>query len=181
MADIALAEFNGNVWLVGGEVHIDDLLANTLPADVTIELIPCETKSQVHMLWVQNCGEPVSPGDPWLIHPAIVNRIRRASTGYAVYFGQWSAQLDAEAESVIQAAARAWHSSGGRLVLTEFIDETGPAFAADLAKVRLGMIEQVLLREGVSPGRLARAQRDMAAAAAVGQDAQRVDIVIEPG
>ncbi|MEJ0045387.1 MAG: hypothetical protein WDN04_03990 [Rhodospirillales bacterium] len=178
MADITLAEFGGAVWLVGGEVHIDDFLANTLPPHVTIELIPCETKSQVHALWEQNCGPPTFQGDPWLIHPAIVNRVRRNQAGYAVYFAQWSAQLDDQAMSVIHAAARAVHGGSARLVLTEYVDDTAPAFAADLAKVRLGLIEQVLLSEGLPPGRLGRAQRDMAEAAAMGQDAQRVDLVI---
>ena len=56
MADITLAEFHGRVWLVGGEPYIDDLLANTLAADVSIEIIPCEQKSQVNALWEQHCG-----------------------------------------------------------------------------------------------------------------------------
>src|SRR5271155_5646864 len=154
MADITLAEFGGNVWLVGGEVHIDDFLANTLSPDVTIELIPCETKSQVHALWEQHCGPPQFQGDPWLIHPAIVNRIRRSAAGYSVYFAQWSAQLDDQAMSVIQAAARAVQGSSTKLVLTEYVDNTAPAFAADLAKVRLGLIEQVLLSERVAPRQL---------------------------
>ncbi len=42
MADITLAEYNGRVWLVGGEVYIDDLLANTLTPNVSIELVRCE-------------------------------------------------------------------------------------------------------------------------------------------
>lgn len=180
MADVTLAEYNDNVWLVGGEPHIDDLLANTLPAHITIEVLTCETKSQVHDLWVQLCGEPPFPGDPWLIHPAIVNRIRRADSGYAIYFGQWSAQLDTQAESLIVAAARHAHGGTGKVTLTEFIDEGSPPFAADLARVRLGMIEQILLREGVAQSRLEHARRDLAAAQAVGQDAQRVDILIEP-
>ena len=45
MADITLAEFNGSVWLVGGEDYVDDLLANTLPAKLMLPLIlfifPC--------------------------------------------------------------------------------------------------------------------------------------------
>ena len=180
MADVTLAEYNDNVWLVGGEPHIDDLLANTLPAHVTIEVLTCETKSQVHALWVQLCGEPAFPGDPWLIHPAIVNRIRRVNSGYAVYFAQWSAQLDDQAESIITAAARHAHGGTGKVTLVEFIDDSSPAFAADLARVRLGMIEHILLREGVEKERLDHARRDLAAAQAVGQDAQRVDILIEP-
>ena len=178
MADITLAEFGGNVWLVGGEAHIDDFLANTLSPDVTIELIPCETKSQVHALWEQHCGPPQFASDPWLIHPNIVNRVRRNSAGYAVYFAQWSAQLDDQAMAVIRAAAGAVHGSGAKLVLTEYVDAAAPAFAGDLAKVRLGLIEQMLLSERVAPKQLMRAQRDAAEAAGVGQDAQRVDLVI---
>jgi hypothetical protein len=178
MAEITLAEFGGNVWLVGGEAHIDDFLANTLARDVTIELIPCETKSQVFALWEQHCGPPTSGSNPWLIHPAIVNRVRRSSAGYNVYFAQWSAQLDDQAMTVIRAAAGAVQGSSAKLVLTEYVDAAAPAFAADLARVRLGMIEEMLLSERVAPRQLMREQRDMAEAAAVGQDAQRVDLVI---
>ena len=46
MADIVLAEFGGQAWLVGGEEYIDDLLANTLPQHVTIELVACDFKDQ---------------------------------------------------------------------------------------------------------------------------------------
>ena len=73
MADITLAEFNGRVWLVGGEVHIDDLLANTLPPDVSIEMVRCESQSEVHSLWVQNCGEPASAADA-VDHPSQYRR-----------------------------------------------------------------------------------------------------------
>ncbi len=65
MADITLAEFNGRVWLVGGETHLHDLLGNTLPKDVSIELIQCEHPSAIRQLWVQHCGEPEGDGMPW--------------------------------------------------------------------------------------------------------------------
>src|SRR5580698_9150122 len=64
MADITLAEFNGRVFLVGGEAYLDDLLANTLAKEVSIELVQCERQSAVHELWVQHCGEPQSEGLP---------------------------------------------------------------------------------------------------------------------
>ena len=64
MADITLAELNGRVWLVGGEPYIDDLLANTLAPEISIELVPCESKSEVHALWVQHCGQPDDTGRP---------------------------------------------------------------------------------------------------------------------
>jgi hypothetical protein len=80
--------------------------------------------------------------------------------------------------SVIRAAAGAVYGGSAKVVLTEYVDAAAPVFAADLAKVRLGLIEQMLLAERVAPKQLIRAQRDMAEAAAVGQDAQRVDLVI---
>src|SRR5579871_5157593 len=105
MADITLAEFQGRVWLVGGEPYIDDLLANTLASNVSIEIIPCEHKAEVNALWVQLCG--VQPGaDPWIIHPGIVARIRRNSTGYSIYFAEWSARLDDEARTVVSSVAQ---------------------------------------------------------------------------
>ena len=133
MADITLAEFNGRVWLVGGEPYIDDLLANTLAAGVSIELVPCEQKSDVQALWVQHCGEPITPGDPWLIHPAIVARIRRTSPGNSVFFAEWSAALDKDARAVIASvAAWAMENHAATLDLVEFLDPAGPQSIADL-------------------------------------------------
>ena len=85
MADITLAEFNGRVWLVGGEAHLHDLLNNSLPPNVSIELLQCERISGVTDLWVQHCGERDTDGMPWQIHPNIVTRIRRRSPDYAVF------------------------------------------------------------------------------------------------
>ena len=78
MADIVLAEHRGQAWLVSGEQYIDDLLANTLPGDISIEFIACQSDSDVTILWVQSGRQPTSAGLPWMIHPAIVTRIRRA-------------------------------------------------------------------------------------------------------
>jgi hypothetical protein len=172
MVDITLAEFNGAVWLVGGEVHIDNLLANTLGPDVTIELVTCETKMQVHELWHKFCGPPEFEGDPWLIHPGIVNRIRGTLGGFRVRFAPWSAQLDASAQAVIAAAAAQAGEAG--LLVTDYVDAGAADMEADLARLRLGLIERALAGAGVAAGRVRRARLP------VGQDGdgERVDIEV---
>jgi hypothetical protein len=182
MADITLAEFNGRVWLVGGEAHIDDLLANTLSKDVTIELVACERKSDVHDLWIQNCGEPALPGDPWIIHPAIVDRIRRASPVYAVFFTQWSVMLDADALTVIASAAGwARDNPHAPVLLTEYLDPAGPQAMVDLSRLRAQMIEEKLAEAGVARERIEHVRRDVSEVPGMAQESQRVDIVVRAG
>ncbi len=56
MADIVLAESGGRTWLVTGEMYIDDLLAGTLPANITIEFVACEIHIQTSIV----CGRRAS-------------------------------------------------------------------------------------------------------------------------
>jgi hypothetical protein len=181
MADITLAECDGNTWVVGGEQHIDDLLANTLPRHVTIELLACDSKSDVIALWIQNCGPPPDGiiGDPWVIHPGIVNRIRRASPDYAVFFGQWSAMLDDDALSVIHGAAlSAVQHPDASLFLAEYLDPAGPPAIADLQRLRMNLIEDRLVGQGVERSRLQRITRAVADVPGMGQESQRVEIIV---
>jgi hypothetical protein len=180
MADIVLAEHQGQAWLVSGEQYIDDLLANTLPANLSIEFVACESHSDVIVLWVQSCGEPSTSGAPWMIHPAIANRIRRASSGHSVFFGQWSALLDNDAQSVIRAAAD-WAAKCGAaaVVLTSYVAPDGPRMVADLANLRSRLIEAELTELGVAPARIVRATRDVTSVPEVAAASQRVDIVIK--
>jgi hypothetical protein len=179
MADITLAEFNGNAWLVGGEAYLDDLLANTLSQDISIELVACERKSDVMDLWVQHCGKPDFIGDPWIIHPGIVARIRRRSPDYPVFFTQWSAMLDSDALTVI-ASAVAWahDNQAAPVVLAEYLDPAGPKAVADLSRLRTQLIEDRLTEGGLDPARIVRETRPLAEAQATGQESQRVDIII---
>jgi hypothetical protein len=172
MVDVTLAEFDGSVWLVGGEAHIDNLLANTLAPDITIEMVTCETKMQVHALWHRLCGPPEFEGDPWLIHPGIVNRIRGTLGGFQLRFAPWSAQLNAAAQSAIAAAAA--QAGMAPLLLTDYGDANAPDMEADLARLRLGLIERALIGAGIDATRLRRARQP------VGQegDAERVDIEV---
>lgn len=181
MADITLAEFNGRVFLVGGEVHLDDLLANTLAAEVSIELVQCERQSEVHALWVQHGGEQQAGvgGQPWTIHPNIVARIRRHSPDYAVFFAQWSAMLDADALTVIDAAAH-WAQANPEapVEVVEYVDEAGPPAIAALAGVRMHLVEERLAERGVDRARIRRIRRGIDTVPGMTQESQRVDVVV---
>lgn len=180
MADITLAELHGRVWLVGGESYIDDLLANTLADDVTIELLPCETKSHVHELWVQHCGVSAMGGDPWMIHPAIVARIRRNTAGQSVFFAEWSAKLDHDA-IVLIASVAAWarENADAPITLVEFLDPAGPRAVADLSRLRAQMVEDQLVTGGVARGRIGRAVREVGDVAGMAQESQRIEITMQ--
>jgi len=181
MADITLAEYNGRVWLVGGEVYIDDLLANTLTPNVSIELVRCESQSDVHDLWVQNCGEPLSGGMPWLIHHNIADRIRRSSPDYAVFFAQWSAMLDPDALAVIRAAVvRSNEHPEAPVILAEYLDPDGPQAMADLSHLRAQLIEDKLAESGIQRGQISRMLRTVSEIPGMTQESQRVDIIVRP-
>lgn len=174
MADIILAEHQGQSWLVSGEVHIDDLLANTLPPNLTIEFVTCESKSDVRDLWVQHCGEPTFAVAPWIIHPAIATRLRGKSAGNRVFFTPWSAMLDDGAKAAIAAAAaHAAETGTAEVVLTRYLDADGPQAVADLANLRSSQIEALLVTLGVQPERIVRATGPRTAA-----DIEHIDIAI---
>jgi hypothetical protein len=176
MADIVLAEFGGNTWLVAGEEQIDALLANMLPPDAAIELVSCGSKQEVIDLWLSRGGDPGLAGDPWVIHPAIVARIRRTQGGFSIFFGEWSAMLDAAAAAVIEAAAEAGRRDEQvQLVLTEHLAQETSSTLADLSRLRLQLIEQRLVEAGLGRERIGRARRE-----AGPEESGRVDIVIAP-
>jgi hypothetical protein len=181
MADITLAEFNGRVWLVGGEAHLQDLLANTLPSEISTELVQCQRAEEIHSLWVQLCGAPPVDGMPWQIHPAIVARIHRTWPDYAVYFAQWSALLDNEALAVINAASlQARQNRQATVVLAEYLDPEGPQAMADLSRLRAQLIEDQLAESGVDRARIAREKRKVSDVPGMAQESQRVDVVVRP-
>ena len=174
MADIILAEHQGQAWLVSGEGHIDDLLANTLPPNLTIEFVACESKSAVRELWVLHCGEPEFAAAPWIIHPGIVTRLRGTPAAGRVVFTPWSAMLDDGARAVIAtAAARAAQAGGGAVVLTRYLDADGPQALADLVNLRSSLIEAQLIAHGIGAERIARATGPRRAA-----DIEHIDIVV---
>ena len=168
MADVVLAECSGQAWLVRGEQHIDDLLGNTMEADVSIEVVPCESKLAVDALWRQwNDGDPSMM---WLIHPAIVNRVRGQPGEIAVVFAEWSASLDDAAQRALQraAAAAAAAKPGEALVLVRHVAAEAPPMALDMANLRCGLLEVRLSALGV-----ARIERETRAAERPGE-AERI-------
>jgi hypothetical protein len=180
MADIILAEYNGQAWLVGGVEHIDDMLANTLPDDVSIEIVLCESDSQINELWERFCGEPEPGSMPWAIHPGVVKRIRRQSTGHSVFFEQWSAQLDRDAMEVIRGASNwALQFEEAEVHLVSYAPGTPGRAARDLANLRSGLIEEELEKLGIAETRFVRVSRDSSTLPAVGEESQRIDIEIK--
>src|SRR4051794_8537275 len=162
MADVILAEYDGRTWLVSGERYIDDLLANTLPSNVSIEFVACKSKVDVDSLWVQNCGAQSDAGSPWMIHPAIAARIRRTEPGHSVFFAQWSVLLDDDAHAVIRASAsRALQHAEVDVVLTRYVGAGGPQAMADLANLRASLVEAELAKLGVPSRRILRDTRDV--------------------
>ena len=179
MADVTLAECNGNIWLVGGERYVDDLLFNTLPDGVSIELISCDDRDQVRKIWIQNCGEPLPPSEPMLVNPSIAERVRRSTPGRTVFFTQWSAMMDPDAIAVLRAAA-SWMvgSPSLKAVLVEYVPAKSVPGLAELSKLRLTLIASKLTEFGVAPERLSQRTRPPTLTIGPHQDNQRVDIEI---
>lgn len=179
MADIVLAECRGQAWLVSGEQYIDHLLANTLPPDVSIELVACESKSEVDALWVQHCGPPSQCTAPWLIHPGVANRVRRGQAHHSVFFAQWSAMIDDDARAVIRSAAGWARENPDRaLALIRFVGPQSPQAMTDLANLRVSLIEAELVALDVASDRIVRETRDVSTVPGMPEESQRVDVVL---
>ena len=160
MADVTLAEFNGNVWMVGGEQHLDALLFNTLAADVTIEILPCASQAELRALWVQHSGGE-DGAEPWVIHPNVARRIRGG--GGAICFAPWSVMLDEAAHGTIRAAADAL-ADGARLTLRQSCPADAPAGLAELQRLRGQLVAGALAAAGIAAERLDHATEQGAAA-----------------
>jgi hypothetical protein len=181
MADIVLAQIGERTWMVGGEPFLDMLLGNMLPDDVTIEFVTCESESEVQAMWYANVEDPGASGPPWLIHPAIAARTLRmitradaAANGvFSVPFAAWSAARDATADEAIALAAEmALEDTALGVVVTSYVAADAPAFASDLAKIRMGMVETELVGRGVDKERVT-----LASAVAEGDHAEKGDSI----
>ncbi len=147
--DVTLAVCGGHAWLVRGERHIDDLLNNSLSADVTIGIVACESKSAVDALWHAFTDEPALQA--WLIHPAIVDRARGVVRDLVAEFAPWSAAIDDAAEGVLRRAAAA-AGPDANLVLVSPVLPPGPA--AQLNALRCTLLAQQLETYGLAPARI---------------------------
>lgn len=155
LADIVLGEVSGQAWLVRGEQHIDDLLGNMVPPDVSIEVVACESKSAVDALWRRwNDGETT---EMWLIHPAILNRVRGAPSQTAIVFATWSVAIDADALKVIALTVQAAADRADAVIaLVRHVTADGGRTADDLGSLRCTLIEGQLMEAGIPASRLAR-------------------------
>src|ERR1700761_1570567 len=82
VADIVLAEHRGQAWLVSGDRYIDDLLANKLPSDISIEIVSCGSHADVIALLPSDDGTKPC----WAIHPGIVKRLQRIQGEHTLSF-----------------------------------------------------------------------------------------------
>ena len=178
MADITLAECGGQVWLVGGVEYMSDLLTNALPPNISTEIVQCESAQDVMRLWEQN--NPDGDGSSaWQIHPAIVSRIKRASPDFAVYFTQWSALLDADALAVVNAAAaQARTLAEAPLLIATYLPPAPARNLTSLARLRAQMIEDALIEAGIDAARFLRETRETGSVPGMGDESQRVDVVV---
>ena len=179
MADVVLAECDGQVWLVAGEEHIDALLIDKLAPGVTVELVTCDTRAAVYAMWQQMSSDPAAGAQPWTLNPLITRRIL-GGLGLApgvVRFTPWSAMLD-ETSAQTMAGAVAWLAAnpGGTVVLRQFeAAEPGPG-QADLQRLRGQLALAALVRAGAEAVRLTE---DRAAAEAEAQ-MDEMHIVLVP-
>lgn len=157
MADIVLADMDGQGWLVVGQQYIDQLLFNNLPAHLIIEVVPCESKSDVEALCRTREGAN-DPDELWMIHPGILKRARGQAGGtMTIGFQDWSALLDQAAIETLHSAAGGLAARAGDvLALVLHLAEDAPPMAADLMRLRAGLIEAKLAALGVAPERIAR-------------------------
>jgi hypothetical protein len=180
MPDIVLAQIGERTWLVNGEVFIDDLLANTLRDDVTIDFVACESEKEVLALWYANFPDPDQAPPPWMIHPAIAARCRNVPSGdgiYAIAFGPWSAMRDADADARLAAAvAEAERFGDAPIVLTSYADPNGPAMAAEMANLRSGLVKGDMVARGIDAARIIVSREPVEAGDAAMAD--RIDIRI---
>lgn len=153
MTVIVLAEFAGNVWLVRGDEHFDDLLANVLPETVALEFTTCGSLNEVRAMW-QEHGDTENEGDePWLLNPAIVRRIKSRYEAQSVTFTPWSAMLDESAlETVGATATRLQANPTSRLSLRQFSPVEGQPGLADLQRLRGQLLAGALARAGADAG-----------------------------
>ncbi len=178
MADVTLAECDGQIWLVGGDEHLHALLLNELPPGVEVVLLPCATRAELDGHWRRLTPEAPEGAQPWILNPAISKRIlgRMGLDSGRIGFQPWSAMLDAAAEDAVAAAA-AWiaaHPDGG-LLLRQFAADGAVPGHADLQRLRGQLVAAALQRAGVPEGRI----RGETVPAAAPADAERLEIVTE--
>lgn len=155
MTRIVLAEFAGSVWLVRGDEHFDDLLANVLSKTAAVEFTTCANLDEVRAMWREHGDTENESDEPWLLNPAIVQRIKGRGDARSVTFTPWSAMLDAGARDIVDGTA-GWLQANttARLLLRQFSPADAPAGMADLQSLRGQLLAGALARAGADAASL---------------------------
>lgn len=180
LAELVLAECHGQVWLVNGDNHIDDVLNGRLPEGVSIEYITLPDRAAVIDMWMRLSPEADEGGMPWMINPALLGRLRGAfNPGVrSVGFAAWSVLLDGAATATLTDAAT-WLAADGsrRLRLRQFALEAAEPGKADLQRLRGQLVLGALTRAGAAPERMTEETMPTESA----EDCERMDVIEETG
>lgn len=180
MAELVLAECQGQVWLVNGDHHIDDVLNGRLPANVSVEYITLLNRGAVIDMWMRLSAEADENGMPWMINPALLGRLRGAfNPGVrSIGFAPWSVLLDASATATLTEVAT-WLAADEtrRLRLRQFALDAAEPGKADLQRLRGQLVLAALTRAGVAPERVTEETVPTASA----EECERMDVIEETG
>ncbi len=67
-----------------------------------------------------------------------------------------------------------------KVMLVRFVSAASDQAIGDLANLRAGLIEAQLVKLGVEPSRIGRETRDVSTVPGMGEESQRVDVVLSP-
>ena len=179
MTNVILAECHGQVWLVSGDEHIDDILNGKVPEGATIEYITLANRGAVIDMWMTHSAEADENGMPWMINPLLLSRLRGVfDPGVrSIDFAAWSVLLDGVAHQVLTDAAT-WLAAdaGRRLRLRQFAPEISEPGKAELQRLRGQLAAGALMRAGVA-AELVTEEMVPASSAA---DWERMEVIEEP-
>lgn len=101
-----------------------------------------------------------------------------AGQRFAVFFQEWSAQLDGPAIGVVQSAAdQAKANPSLPVTVVGFADPTGSSQAnLDVSRLRAQLVYDQLVKDGISPGRVRREARGPTDFAQTAQESRRVEV-----
>ena len=157
MTRVVLAECGGQVWLVGGEQHLDAVLHGSLPDGTDVEYIVVENRAAVFQMWDELSADASENNMPWMINPALLGRLRGrfGPSRRTVQFTPWSVMLDVEAqEAVADAATWLCAQPERRVTLRQFAPADPAPGQLDVQRLRSQLVTGSLLRAGVASGQV---------------------------
>ena len=172
MADVTLAEINGQYWLVRGDRYVDAVLADALPAGVSVEVVPCATRAEAWAMWETDDADPRDM--PWMINPLLARRMCGGANEATIRFTAWSAMLSDVAQAELAAAADWLRAEpAGRLTLRQFCPADPPAGLADLQRLRGQLVGAAIVGKEAGAPRI----DGVTETSAETEDTERLDII----